>query len=188
MGIFQDMKRELNLGNKDLAALLIMIMVGSAITGWLYEMGFYYINAGGHWVPRGHGMGPWLPIYGFGGLGILLCCWYVRKSPLKVFVISCLVTGLLELITGYVLYEFFGGLRLWDYNTEIWNWGNIGGFVCARSVLLFALAGIALMKWIVPQTANLIRSLGETRALTISSVIGAAYAADIVIGYLVKGL
>ena len=169
-------------------ALLVMVMIGSAIVGWLYEKGFYYLDSGGQWVSRGHGFGPWLPIYGFGGLGMLLACWGVRDRPGLVFVICAAVSFVLEYATGWVLFNLLGGLRLWDYNVEIWNWGNIGGYVCARSVLLFAVAGIALVRWVAPMTADLIRRLGERRATCIATVAALIYAADIVYGYFVRGL
>ncbi len=41
------------------------------------------------------------------------------------------ITGLLEYFSGLVIYKLIGA-RYWDYNTEIWNFGNIGGFVCFR--------------------------------------------------------
>ena len=176
------------LGWEGRLALLLAVMVGSAVAGWLYEMGFYYLDSGGTWVARGHGLGPWLPIYGFGGLGMLLACWRVRNRPLLTFALSGLVAAVLEYGTGYVLYTFFDGLRLWDYNTEIWNWGNVDGYICARSILLFAVAGVALMRWVAPTLARAIRGLGERRALALSGAVAAVYAADIVFGYLIRGL
>ncbi len=44
--------------------------------------------------------------------------------------------GLLEFIVGYLLLHI-SHIRLWDYNTEILNYGNIGGYICLRSVLFF---------------------------------------------------
>lgn len=186
--LIAERSRELGLGRDGFLALLLSVMVGSAVMGWLYEMGFYYLDSGGTWVARGHGIGPWLPIYGFGGLGMLLICWKVRDRPLLTFALSGLVAAVLEYATGYVLYTFFDGLRLWDYNTEIWNWGNIDGYICARSILLFAVAGVALMRWLLPLLANVIRRAGERRALLASSIVAALYAADIIFGYLVRGL
>ena len=186
--LIEDMSRELKLGRDGIVALLLTLMVSSAVMGWLYEMGFYFLDSGGTWVARGHGLGPWLPIYGFGGLGMLLICWRVRHRPLPTFVLSGLVAAVLEYGTGYILYTFFGGLRLWDYNTEIWNWGNIDGYICARSILLFAAAGVALMCWLLPVLAGVIRRAGERRALLASGVVAAIYAADIILGYLVRGL
>ena len=162
--LIAERSRELGLGRDGFLALLLSVMVGSAVMGWLYEMGFYYLDSGGTWVARGHGIGPWLPIYGFGGLGMLLICWKVRDRPLLTFALSGLVAAVLEYATGYVLYTFFDGLRLWDYNTEIWNWGNIDGYICARSILLFAVAGVALMRWLLPLLANVIRRAGERRS------------------------
>ena len=186
--LIEDMSRELKLGRDGIVALLLTLMVSSAVMGWLYEMGFYFLDSGGTWVARGHGLGPWLPIYGFGGLGMLLICWRVRHRPLPTFVLSGLVAAVLEYGTGYILYTFFGGLRLWDYNTEIWNWGNIDGYICARSILLFAAAGVALMCWLLPVLAGAIRRAGERRALLASGIVAAIYAADIILGYLVRGL
>lgn len=186
--VLQSIGEELGLGNEGLFALLVLTLVSSAVMGWVYEMGFYWIDAGGHWVQRGHGMGPWLPIYGFGGIGMLLLCWGLRDKPLAVVVVSGAVAFVLEYATGYVLYHFFDGLRLWDYSVEIWNWGNIEGYVCLRSILLFAFAGLALVKLVVPLLARLIGTIGERPAAILAAVIGAVYVADIVFGYLVKGL
>lgn len=83
--LIEDMSRELKLGRDGIVALLLTLMVSSAVMGWLYEMGFYFLDSGGTWVARGHGLGPWLPIYGFGGLGMLLICWRVRHRPLPTF-------------------------------------------------------------------------------------------------------
>ena len=182
------MMEDTGLGLAGIAALLMLVTVGSAVLGWLYEMGFYYLDTGGQWVVRGHGFGPWLPIYGFGGLGMLLVCWRVRDRPLATFALCALLSFVLEYATGWVLYTFFDGLRLWDYNNEIWNWGNIDGYVCARSILLFAFAGVALMRWIVPTLVRMIQRVGEQCTCLAAAVLTLVYAADIVYGYLVVGL
>ena len=111
---------------KTMALVLLLLFVVGAVSGWLYEMGFYRIDLG-QFVKRGHGIGPWLPIYGFGSVLILLTTFRLRKHPLAVFGMAGLASGVLEFGTGWVLYHFWGGLRLWDYNTEIWKWGNMGG-------------------------------------------------------------
>ena len=109
----------LGLETGGLIALLIFTMVVSSVMGWMYEMLFYRIDSGGKWVKRGHGIGPWLPIYGFGGLFMLLVCWGMRDNPLLVVVTSGALAFVLEFGTGYILYHCFNGLRLWDYNVEI---------------------------------------------------------------------
>ena len=48
------------------------------------------------------------------------------------------------------MYKLMNGIRCWDYNTEILNFGNIGGFVCLRSVTFFGLSALLLIYGIVP--------------------------------------
>ena len=60
------------------------------------------------------------------------------------------------------------GLRLWDYNTEILNFGNIGGFVCLRSVLFFGLSSLMLMYLIMPACMYLSTKVNKKVFLIIS--------------------
>lgn len=57
---------------------------------------------------------------------------------------------MLEFLGGWLVYVMFNGARYWDYNTEILNFGNIEGFVCLRSVLMFGVSALILMYVIVP--------------------------------------
>ena len=65
--------------------------------------------------------------------------------------------GILEYLSGYLLYGVLGWTKCWDYNNEILNWGNINGYVCLRSVLVFGLAGLALVYLIVPTLIKLVK-------------------------------
>ena len=47
--------------------------------GWLFEVFFYLVNEGS-FINRGTMTGPWLPIYGFGGLVIIYLMPYEKKS------------------------------------------------------------------------------------------------------------
>lgn len=167
--------------------VLMLLFVTGGISGWLYEMVFYRINFG-YFVKRGHGLGPWLPIYAFGSLLILFAAYRFKEKPLLVILICGGVTGLLEYATGWFLYTFFDGLRLWDYNTEIWNWGNIGGYVCFRSVLVFALAGLALVRLIFPFLLDLAEKLERPVFAWLAALPFAAFILDMIIGYFIKGL
>ena len=133
---------------KKILIKLIMIAVVSGILGFIYEMFFYRIDLG-YFVKRGSTIGPWIPIYAIGGMLIFLLTYRFKEKPLLVFFMICLITGILEFGTGYVLFHALG-LRLWDYNVEIWNIGNIGGYICLRSILFFGISGMCLHYMIVP--------------------------------------
>ena len=132
------------------AGILCLIIVISGIFGFTYEYIFYYFNSGmKEFYYRGGNFLPWINIYAVGSILILLLTFKYRKKPIKVFLLSIIITGILELVSGYIMYTFFN-FRCWDYNTEILNFGNIGGYVCLRSVLFFGLSSLILIYVIVP--------------------------------------
>ena len=126
----------------------MQMFVFSGIIGFIYEEIFYYFDLG-MIVKRGTTFGPWIPVYGFGTLFITLVCYNLRKKPLLVFLLATLISAIVEFSTGYVVYNFFH-TRLWDYNIEILNFGNIGGYICLRSVLLFGISSLFLFYGALP--------------------------------------
>lgn len=179
--------RDEGLTTKQAALAVALIFVIAGITGWVYEELFYRINDG-FFSWRGHGMGPWLPIYAFGMVILLFATAPVKDSLWKVVLLCAVISGAFEGLVGWALYHFCGGLRLWDYNTELWNWGNIGGFVCFRSVLVFAAAAPLLIRTLVPLIARLAKKLPAWLYALITAVPFALFVLDIVQGYLIKGL
>ena len=135
--------------------LLVLIMIVGGITGFIYEEIFYYFDLG-ELVKRGSTFGPWIPIYAFGSIFITVLTYKYKDKPLIVFLLSLIITGVLEYLTGMFFYEIFN-TRLWDYNTEILNFGNINGYICLRSVLLFGFAGLFLIYFIIPKLMILIK-------------------------------
>ena len=158
--------------------LLMLVFTFGGIFGFIYEEIFYRFDLG-EWVKRGTTFGPWIPIYGFGGLIILGLTFKFRKKPLLVFLFATIASGVLELVTGWVCLTFFH-VRLWDYNEEILNWGNINGFVCARSVLFFGIAGVFLQFVVIPVFEKLEKKMPKKAWLILCYVPAAIFALDII--------
>ena len=135
---------------------LVLIMIIGGVIGFIYEEIFYYFDLG-YLVKRGSTFGPWIPIYAFGSVFITVLTYKHKNKPLIVFLLSLLITGVLEYVTGMFFYEVLH-TRLWDYNNEILNFGNINGYICLRSVLLFGFAGLFLIYFIVPRVLNIIKN------------------------------
>lgn len=136
---------------KTMLGIFCMIIVIGGVFGFLYEYLFYFFNGGmKEFYYRGGNFLPWINIYATGSVMIYILSYKYRKNPLKVFLISVISTGLLEYFSGLGIYIIGDGLRYWDYNTEILNFGNINGFVCLRSVMFFGLSALLLMYAIVP--------------------------------------
>lgn len=173
-------------GIDDFLFVLLLIGVFGAVGGFLYETAFYRI-AWGYFVKRGTSFGPWIPIYGAGAVFMTLSVWRFRKNPLTIFLVSFCVTGILEFFVGYALFHTFGGLRLWDYNTEPWNFGNIGGYVCLRSVGIFGFFGFLLFYGVIPMVLWIQRNLSKIRFRILSAALASAFLCDIAARLVIRG-
>ncbi len=145
--------------DREVINLLILIMIFSGIFGFIYETIFYRIDLG-YYVKRGTTFGPWIPIYVFGGLFITLLTYKYKDKPLLIFLLGVIISGVIEYVTGYVLYEYFN-IRLWDYNIEMLNFGNINGYVCLRSVLFFGISGLFLVYLVIPLLIKIVKKVNS---------------------------
>ena len=163
------LNNKLKLNKEQLVGIICLIIVISGTFGWIYEFIFYYFNGGcKEFYMQGGNFLPWINIYAIGSIMIILLTRKVKRNPILVFLIAVLSTGLLEYFSGLAIYKLCDGLRLWDYNTEILNYGNIGGFVCLRSVLFFGISALLLIYLIVPFCIYLSKKINKKAFLIIS--------------------
>ncbi len=156
-----------------------LLFVLSGIYGFIYETLDCRIDLG-YFVKRGSTYGPWIPIYAFGGILIYLLSNRLKKHPAAVFLVNCIVTGSLEYITGYILLHTFG-IRLWDYTYVHWNWLNVDGIICLRSVLFFGISGLILIYLLVPLIKHILTKENTKAAFCVSLVLLTAFISDIII-------
>ena len=160
-------------------AITCLIIVISGVFGFVYEFIFYYFNGGmKEFYYRGGNFLPWINIYAIGSILIILLTFKDRLKPVKVFLKSTIICGILEFIAGYIIYNYFGHFRCWDYNTEILNFGNIGGFICLRSVLFFGISSLLLIYGILPMVIYLSRKINKKVFIIISISLCAIFMLD----------
>ena len=78
-------------------------------------------------VNRGTLHGPWLPIYGTGGVIILVLLKKLREKPALEFVAAMVLCGCLEYFSSWYLEMTHDGQRWWDYTGYFLN---INGRIC----------------------------------------------------------
>ena len=178
------LRLETGFDNTQLSNLLILIMVCSGVFGFIYEELFYRIDLG-YFTKRGSSYGPWIPIYVFGGAAYTLLVYNYKENPLFVFLLCVVVSGIMEYVTGWVLYNVFH-TRLWDYNTEIWNFGNIGGYICLRSVLFFGVSGLLLIYAVIPILIKVTEAADPAVLTVVCRVLAAAFIIDITVYRIMK--
>lgn len=159
--------------------ILMLTVVFAGFFGWIYEFIFYFFDGGmGEFYMQGGNFLPWINIYAIGAILIILTCWKIRKYPWAVFLVSILVTGALEFLSGWLVYIIGNGTRYWDYNIEILNFGNIGGFVCLRSVLVFGFSALFFMYVVLPFFIWLAQKMSKRAFLTLAITLFALVIAD----------
>ncbi len=164
------------LNKKEKIILFLLLVVVSGVFGWLYEFIFYFFNDG-HFSFQGGNFLPFINIYAYGSLLILFVTKKIKKSPLLVFITSIILTGILEYLSGYFILKLLNQ-RYWDYNIEILNFGNLGGFVCLRSVLIFGLCGLFLIYFVIPFIIYIIKNTNINKLFIISIILFSIFIID----------
>ena len=81
------------------ATSLILMFFLFSFTGWIWEV-LIHIIEDGMIINRGLLLGPWLPIYGTGGVLILMLLKRWRSQPLMTMGLIMLLCGTVEYITS----------------------------------------------------------------------------------------
>ena len=132
--------------------LLLFFLFSAA--GWAWEVALGLVTAG-QAVNRGFLRGPWLPVYGVGGVLLLGLLRGLRGRPWALLPASALVGGAVEYSAALLLEGLFRR-RWWDYS----GWaGNLQGRVCLASMAAFALAGWLVVEWAGPALARRLAEL-----------------------------
>lgn len=133
--------------------------------GWLMETTLVSLQSK-KFINRGFFMGPYCPIYGTGGVLLLVLSPY-KDSPFLVFILSIVICSIIEYLTSYIL-EMIYKVRWWDYSNRMFN---LNGRVCLFNSICFGLLGMLMVSYLNPVFLNLITSLSDTILTIISLTI-----------------
>lgn len=109
------------------------------LIGWIGES-LYVSWEHRKWVNRGFLHGPFLPIYGFGAVIILISTIPVRNNYFFIFLLGMLGATILEYITGWAMEQIFH-VKYWDYT---YDFCNLNGYICLGCSLTWGLASLLL--------------------------------------------
>ena len=118
-------------------ALYVLLFFTYAFGGWLAEVILGYFQHR-KLINRGFLVGPVLPIYGFGGLGVTIFLSRYDDNPVTLFILALFICSTLEYFTSWAMEKIFKN-RWWDY----YDWKfNINGRICLECSCAFGLAGV----------------------------------------------
>ena len=133
-----------------------LLFITYAFLGWLLEVVGKLIEQK-KFINRGFLIGPYCPIYGFGGLLITFLLEKYTDDPIALFIMAIVVCGILEYLTSYFMEKIFHA-RWWDYSQKKFN---INGRVCLDTIIPFGLMGMFIIYILNPFLLNKIEMLPE---------------------------
>lgn len=161
-------------------SLYFVYFIEASFAGWVWEC-LYSAVKQGRWENRGFLFGPVIPIYGVGTVGMMII---VRLLPdlsagdvslWKVFVISVVGSAILEYVTSYVMEWLFHAVW-WDYSDLPLN---IHGRICLPASLGFGVAGVVIVKYVIPFAMERVGNHDPLATEGISLLLMCAFGADL---------
>ncbi len=107
------------------------------VIGYISETLFVYFRTK-KLVNRGFLIGPYLPIYGVGGVLITFLLTGYYNDPIVVFTFSFIICSCVEYFTSFALEKIFKR-KWWDYSYRKYH---INGRVCLLNSTLFGVGGL----------------------------------------------
>ncbi len=153
---------------------LIMLFFAFSLIGWLWEVSLHLVSDG-VFVNRGVMHGPWLPIYGAGGVMILILLNKFRSKPVLEFVTAVILCGSVEYFTSWFLQVTHDGRKWWDYSGYFLN---LNGRICAEGLLVFGVGGMAIVYLAAPLLDNLVKKINRKVLIPVCLLLVAVFAAD----------
>lgn len=153
---------------------LILMFFAISFVGWLWEVGLHLISDG-VFVNRGVLHGPWLPIYGTGGILILVVLKKFREKPFLEFISAVVLCGCVEYTVAWQLEMTHNGKKWWDYSGYFLN---LHGRICAEGLLVFGLGGLAIVYLVAPALDNQLKRANKKILAVIAGILLVCYIGD----------
>ena len=154
---------------------LFLLFILFSFVGWLWEVALHFMQTG-EFANRGVLIGPWLPIYGSGGIVVLMLCNRFRGNPVAEFFVAMGLCGTIEYIAGWAL-ETTYHTRWWSYDGYFLN---LHGRICAEGLLVFGVACCIVVYLIAPVFDYILSMLNEKIVIGVTIVLAVLFTADAV--------
>ena len=146
------------------SAFLIFILF--SFIGWICEVIYVGVTSAHKFVNRGFLHGPLCPVYGFGGVVILMLPPSLYATWIPLFFASMILCTIVEYFVSWLMEKLFH-TRWWDYSHyKI----QLNGRICLLNSILFGFLGVVVIHFVYPLMIDLLNSLGQ-KVINVSGVI-----------------
>ena len=167
--------------------IYIILFAIYSVIGWIMEITLGFIEKR-KFVNRGFLIGPYCPIYGFGGVAITIllskfmitidAVSLVDSIWISTIVIMC-ICGILEYVTSYLMEKLFHA-RWWDYNNFKFN---INGRICLETLIPFTIIGQIILRYASPTFINILSDMPVVWLHILTGTFLLIFITDMLISY-----
>ena len=157
--------------------MVFLIFIIFSFVGWCSEVLYVGIFFEHKFVNRGFLHGPICPIYGFGGLTLLLLPPSLYTTWGRLFMVTMLFCTIVEYISSWILEKLFH-TRWWDYSHYKFN---IKGRVCLLNSLLFGILGVVIIHFIQPLVMQFLSLFSDFTLTLTADILAVALTVDLLI-------
>ena len=144
-------------------SMLFLFLACYSFLGWIAEVSYVLVRERSL-QNRGFLTGPFVPIYGFGAIALILLVLPYINNPFLVLLASVAITSTLEFFTHLVLDAVFH-IKLWDYSDRRFN---LHGRICLENSLLFGTLGLLLIYVLHPAIVRMLMAIPHEVAIALA--------------------
>ena len=156
----------------------IFFFFAFCFAGYIWEVSLFLVQHH-EFVNRGTMYGPWLPIYGCGGVAIIFFLNPFKEKKTTVFFTTMGICAVLEYLTSWIL-EFMFNSSYWDYNEMVLN---VNGRICLAGLIAFGLGGLFGIYIAAPKLSGLLDKLGKKKTRIILATLVIIFIIDTICCY-----
>ncbi|WP_022764140.1 putative ABC transporter permease [Butyrivibrio sp. XPD2006] len=146
--------------------------------GWIFETIYVSVHEG-HFVNRGFIRGPFLPLYGCGGIMMLLASKPFYENIVLVFISGCIGATALEYITAVVMEALFK-VRYWDYSHKKIHFQ---GRISLESTLAWGLCTVVFTHWLQIPIERIVLSIPYNIVTVATTIVVVMFSADFMLAF-----
>lgn len=157
--------------------ITFLVFIIFSFVGWVSEVLYVGIFFEHKFVNRGFLHGPICPIYGLGGLSILLLPQQLYSTWVPLFFASMIFGSVVEYISSWILEKLFH-TRWWDYSHYKFN---LKGRICLLNSLLFGAMGLLIIHFVQPYVMKFLSLFSDFTLSLTADILAIALTIDLLI-------
>jgi len=144
--------------------------------GWCFESGYASIKER-KLTNRGFLRGPYIPIYAFGAVFVLIITDNFQGNILEVYFSGMIAATILEYITGYVMERLFK-VKYWDYSDHKFN---LSGYISLSTSIAWGFLSLVLTNFLQVNVYNFVSKISDQNLKDSIIVVSIIFFSDLIL-------